>query len=145
MSNKRIMVLVLAAALLIGGVALAVALQGEPATSGGGPAALPEISEEDTSTSASDSATIEPEGDLGAAPGPVDATVSATDPVPDALVQVFFGMIEDAGATPLMNETYTVEFVGTTDNVHIEGRFEEGSREFELEFRDGAWKLESSL
>lgn len=145
MSNKRIVVLVVAAALLIGGVALAVALRDQPTANGGGPAALPEATEEDTSTSTTDSATIEPEGDVDAPPGPVDAAVSATDPVPDALVQVFFGMIEDAGATPLMNETYTVEFVDTTDKVHIEGRFEEGSKEFEFEFKEGAWKLETNL
>lgn len=77
--------------------------------------------------------------------GPVDPSLTAEDPVPDDLVELFFIMIEEAGKTPVANKTYTVEFDGSTDKVRIEGEFQEGSAEFEFEYEDGNWKIEESL
>ncbi len=145
MSNRRLAIAVLVVALLVGAAGLVAVLWDDSTGDGGGPAPLPSAQEQDAPVSSDVSATIESEDASATMPGRVDPSVTVGDPVPDDLLQEFFGMIESAGATPIMNETYTIEFVGTTDNVRIEGRFEEGSQAFDFEFDDGLWKLETSL
>lgn len=77
-------------------------------------------------------------------PAVIDPSVTVEDPVPDAVVAVLFDLLKVEDISPLMQETYTVEFVETTDKVRIEGEFEGGDGEFEFEFEDGEWKLEES-
>lgn len=137
--NRRTVLLVSGISLAVIAAAFAWALvSGSDSPSDpGGPVELPPASE----SGGVPTATIEPVPDDG--PGAVDPSLTADDPVPDDLVGELFALVEASGDAPLANETYTVEFEETTEKVRIEGSFENGPAEYEFEYDDGAWKLES--
>lgn len=136
MSRKKVL-LVSGVVLVLIAAAFAWALASGPGPSGSdGPVELPAASE----------AGGVPTGTIVPVPEEESSTIApaltADDPVPDDLVSQLFDLVEAQGDAPLVNETYTVEFVETTEKVRIEGAFENGTAEYEFEYEDGAWSLE---
>ncbi len=138
MSRTSVKVLALVAIVVAMAIVAFALLGGGSDGNTGGPAELP-AAEDGTGGVPSDAPSEEETA--SADPAAVDASLTAQDPVPDGVVSALFALIEAEGGSPLMEETYTVEFVETTDKVRIKGEFEDGPAEYRFEHEDAGWKV----
>ena len=68
---------------------------------------------------------------------------SPDDPVPMALLEELFDLLNSAGHEPATDVTYTVQFVESLEKVRIAGVFEDGKdRTFIFILVDGEWEIE---